>query len=489
MIRPGWKPRRAALIALTALAALTATVGTAAAQTDTGALQANAGGYRNTSGMGPFALPLQGMTFEQDSSPLFDVASTVFGPTDATGAATDPAAPFGTRYVREATAPTGWAPLTTLGRYSSSSPYVGSASVSMGSTPTDPAVAMVDEMSTFVAQAVNPPLPTTCGTGLKVLLLLDTSGSTSGYIDQYTTAAKTFVTTLAGTPTTLRISSFGTNSYPGTETYDLATTTGQAAANAEIERVYGPAYEGGMTNWDAAFQDAALAGVDVIVFVTDGVPTVHQVNGMPMTGYGFEDSAYGVASANLAKYPQLDQALARQRVLGVGVGAGVLVDNLAAVSGPISGTDYTVASNPDDLAAVLKSVAGKICDPTPVTPVTPVVAPPATPAAPVILPPASVRGTSVLYGRSGCTDRRVVTTRIVVRNASTITFIRDGVVVKRVKVASLQRRAYALATRLPAGDYGMHTVLVRVKFTPGATPNSASLVQRFAQCRASAVTG
>ena len=100
-----------------------------------------------------------------------------------------------------------------------------------------------------------------------------------------------------------------------------------------------------------------------------------------------------------------------------------------------------------------------------------------------------VRGFSALFGATGCTSRRTVTTRVVARNASTITFIRDGVVVKRVTMHALTRRAYSLRTVLPVGDYAMHTVYVRVRFVPGATPAAKSMVHRFAQCRASAVTG
>jgi hypothetical protein len=481
--------RRIALLAVAAATALgIVTAPAAAMQTEPGALQAFAGGYRDVTDAGSFALPLPGLTFQHDGSALFDMAPTTFGPTDANGAATDPMAPGGTRYVREATAPTGWTPLTTLGSYGSAQPYIGSAMVD-GDSVGSPAVAHVGRMSTFVAAAANPPLPTTCGTGLKALLLLDTSGSTSGYIDEYKTAAKTFVSTLAGTPTTLRISSFSTISYPGATTYDLATTAGQTAANAEIDRVYGPDYAGELTNWDAAFQDAAKAGVDVIVFVTDGVPTVHLVGGTPTSGSGgFEDVAYGIAAANLAKYPQLDQTLTKQRVLGVGVGSGIAVENLAAVSGPTEGSDYTVAASPDALAAVLKGVATKICPPapTPVTPVTPVVAA-AAPSA--ILPPATVRGTSRIAGVTGCTYRGSVVTRVWVRNAAHVTFVRDGRVVRQVAVPTLGRRMLTLRTVLAPGDFGMHTVTVRVRFAAGAVPAARTMHQRFAQCRASTVTG
>lgn len=490
MTRARTSARRVALLAIAAAAALGVAAGPAAAGSLPGALEAVAGGYRNTSDTGAFALPLPGLTFEQDGSDLFDSSPTTFGPTDANGSAIDPSAPGGTRYVREAIAPTGWRVLTTLGIYGSPQPYTGSALVD-GDPADSPATATFDELSPFVAAAANPPLPTTCGTGLKALLLLDTSGSTEGYIDQYTTAAKTFVSTLAGTPTTLRISSFGTESFPGADTFDLATAAGQTAASAEIDRVYGPAFDGGSTNWDAAFQDAAKAGVDVIVFVTDGVPTVHLVNGSGLSGSGggIDDVAYGIASANLAKYPQLDQSLTKQRILGVGVGSGVSAENLAAVSGPVVDSDYTLATNPDDLAAVLKSVATKICDPaTPVVTPTPV-AVTAAPVQPLLLPPPSVRGTSTLRGAAGCTAAGIVRTTVSGRNMSRLVFLRDGIVVKRVTVGSLRQRSYRLTTRIAPDDFALHTVVVRVRYADGATPAYKVMVRRFAQCRASVVTG
>ena len=326
-----------------------------------GALKVLKGGYRAAgvnSGDG-YADPLAGAVLQHDTTAVF-AAPTAFAATDALGAATAASVVGGTHYVREQTAPAGWTSLPNLTWNGSTSPYVGTANVNGGTT-----TATVDGLGRFINAAANPPLPTTCGTGLKVLLLLDTSGSTSGYNDAYRTAAKTFVSTLGGTPTTLKISTFASSSSPGSTVYDLSGAAGQTAANSRIDAIYPNNTSGsGSTNWDAAMQDAASAGVDVIVFVTDGNPTVNQGDLSTGGNTSIEDVAYGVGSANLAKYPTKDQAGAHQRVLGVGVGADLSTANLAAMSGPVDGTDYTTASNPDDLAAVLKQVASKLCSGT-----------------------------------------------------------------------------------------------------------------------------
>ncbi|MCX6388319.1 MAG: VWA domain-containing protein [Solirubrobacterales bacterium] len=216
----------------------------------------------------------------------------------------------------------------------------------------------------FINALDNPPLPTSCGHGLRVLLLLDTSGSTSGHNNAYKTAANTFINTLSDTPTNLKISSFATNSSPDNTTqYDLNTVTGQNDAKTRVSNIYPNNTSGsGYTNWDAALNDAAAANVDVIVFVTDGNPTVRQGKSPSGANGTIDDITYGVASANTAKSPTgIPGDSGSQTILGVGVGTGMSTANLSAVSGPTDGTDYTTASDPSALAAVLKAIAAKIC--------------------------------------------------------------------------------------------------------------------------------
>ena len=316
---------------------------------DSGTLTVLKGGYRDTAenGTSGFAKGLAGAQLEYSDSNAF-TTTTPFPLTDAAGSATSPVLPAGSmQYVREAAAPSGWRLLDQLNFGSGATPYIGSAKIDGNRTITP----------RFVNAAANPPLPTTCGTGLKVLLVFDNSGSTSPYKADYIKAGHTFVDTLAGTPTKLMISSFSSTSEPGTETYDLTTPgdAGQVDANKRIDYLYGAGFANGLTNWDAAMQDAAKAGVDVVVFITDGNPTVRQ------GGSGaVENVVYGIASANLAKWPSMDQAKAGQRIIGVGVGGGISVDNLKAISGPTVDDDYFLGSE-SGLAKKLAEVAGTLC--------------------------------------------------------------------------------------------------------------------------------
>jgi hypothetical protein len=321
--------------------------GAAASVNQPGDLTVLKGGYRDVTKDSSldYALPLEGAAFEHDTDSAFSMPTAFPALTDAAGATTAKNLSGERHYVRETTAPKGWRLLDQLTWGGSTQPYIGSAKID-GSKTVSPR---------FVNAADNPPLPATCGTGLKVLLLLDTSGSTEPYRDDYTKAGKVFVDTLAGTPTQLMISSFATESHPGGTMYDLSTAAGATDANKEIDRLYGPDFDGGFTNWDAAFQDAAKAGVDVVIFVTDGNPTVHKGGSSSL-----ENIVYGVASANLAKYPALNQTKQGQRILGVGVGGGLSVANLSAVSGPKLDEDYFTGSEAE-LAAKLRDIAAKLC--------------------------------------------------------------------------------------------------------------------------------
>lgn len=315
---------------------------------DDGTLTVLKGGYRDTmdDSSKSFAKGVEGAQFEYAPTDTF-AGATAFPLTDATGAATSGVLSSGKQYVRETSAPSGWRMLEQLNFGGGPEPYIGSAYIDGNRTVTP----------RFVNAADNPPLPTSCGTGLKVLLVMDNSGSTSSYKADYIKAGHTFVDTLAGTPTQLMISSFSTTSAPGSATYDLTASggAGQIDANKQIDYLYGAGFANGLTNWDAAMQDAAKAGVDVVVFVTDGNPTVR------VGGDGsVENVVYGVASANLAKWPAMDQSKTGQRIIGVGVGGGISVDNLQAISGPVADEDYFLGSE-SGLAKKLAEVAGTLC--------------------------------------------------------------------------------------------------------------------------------
>ena len=322
-----------------------------------GTLKVVKGGYRavGTDTAEGFAKPLAGATLEYATSSGFG-SPTSFAPTDALGIATA-SVPTGAYFAREKTPPAGWSNIATLDWGGSTGKAYQSTSTTVTSGNTSIAQAASDSQP-FINEFVNPKIQATCRTGLNVLMVLDTSRSTKGYGQDYNAAAKAFINQLSGTTTTLKINSFATTSTANAATYDLSSAGGQTSAKTFVDGVVNAGSGSGSTNWDAAMQDASKAKVDVVVFITDGNPTIH------VGGSGsLADLTYGIASANLAKNPDMSASANgdEQAVLAVGVGAGIALNNLQAISGPTAGKDYAVASNPADLAALLKELATTIC--------------------------------------------------------------------------------------------------------------------------------
>ena len=356
MIKRRGISRRATAVAAVLAVGAAGAAGTASAAT----LQTSKGGYRSTvdNSLTGYALGLQGAVMEASKTSNF-ASATPFPATDANGQTSLTGLQDETDYwVREKTSPPGWDPIATLNWGGSSQPYVGFRQTNKGTRQ----VEIDEETRRFVNALENPGLPTTCGTGIRVLLLLDTSGSTSGFNDDYNKAAKTFIDTLAGTPTSLKISSFASTSSPGNTTYDLSTPAGKTAASGRVDQIYPNNTSGkGSTNWDEALIDAAAANVDVVVFVTDGNPTVRRGDSDSGGSTSIDDVHFGIASANLAKNPDKAAGGLQQTIMAVGVGGNLGVDNLKAVSGPTEGTDWTTASDPAALAATLRKIAEAIC--------------------------------------------------------------------------------------------------------------------------------
>ena len=262
---------------------------------NTGTLQANKAGYRDVTknGASNFALPLAGATMEYSTASNF-ASSTAFPlPTDAAGVTTASVPSAGSPYyAREKTAPAGWTNIATLD-------WGGSIGKAYASTATNvpaggTAIASADPGSVpFINERVNPTIQTSCRTGLNVLMVIDTSGSTKGYGLQYQAAADAFITQLTGTNTTLKIASFASTSIPGTTPYNLATSPGPTDAKNFVATVANAGSGSGNTNWDAALQDAAKAKVDVVVFITDGNPTTRRPHLRDRLGQPRQESRQG----------------------------------------------------------------------------------------------------------------------------------------------------------------------------------------------------
>ncbi len=161
-------------------------------------------------------------------------------------------------------------------------------------------------------------------------------------------------------------------------------------------------------------------------------------------------------------------------------GDNVLVDSVAGTTASVD-----VAAGRNVVCTFLNSLL-PTPEPTPTSTTT--VAPPVS-TLPVLLPPPFVRGAAVLLGPVGCVATRDVLSRVTGRNIARVVFLRDGRVVKRVKVPSLGTQNFSLHTHLPVGDVRMRTVVARVYFVLGATPRLKVLIHRFSHCNTSRVTG
>jgi von Willebrand factor type A domain len=373
-VAPRAKLSRVAVFAVGLVAALCASTPAQATQNSTGTITATAGGTRSaTNTDGGYAAPLAGLAFQKApwvSNP--DSASwSALCTTGGSGACTSASMANGRYLVRESPtgAPAGWRALTRAawsGASTGASPsraYVGDVTVSGANATVRPSTSWSPTAATptsgaFVAARNNPPLPDRCG--LDVLLLLDRSGSIAPQKDTYKAAAEQFVSSLSGTPTRLKISSFASDTTANQASFlNLDTTADVATANAKIGDVYSaPA---GSTNWDGGMNLAASAGVDVVVFITDGNPTYRNTPTGGSSGglVDLLDLTAGVASANKVKTIG-KSAGAGATILAVGAGTGVTAGNLSAVSGPDEGDDY-VTSSIDGLGAKLQEIANKLC--------------------------------------------------------------------------------------------------------------------------------
>ncbi len=218
----------------------------------------------------------------------------------------------------------------------------------------------------------------TPGCGKNLLLVLDRSGSIEPYKNEYRQATKQFVEHLDGTPTQIGIISFNDsiNSYDpatGNASYyraplDLSIPGNAALLNATIDSIY--ANPNSLTNWDGVLNAASKAKMftpnagtgqtanpDTVIFITDGNPTTDDT----VSSRNLYELTAGMASANSVK-SQTARATTKLRILALGVGSGVTVENLSVVSGPDEGIDGDYA-NPTvaELEAALDEFTATQC--------------------------------------------------------------------------------------------------------------------------------
>ncbi|MCO6437120.1 MAG: VWA domain-containing protein, partial [Phycisphaerae bacterium] len=207
----------------------------------------------------------------------------------------------------------------------------------------------VDEDQILLA-VENPPLGDACG--LDVVLVIDVSGSVnSTQLAQSKAAFVGFVNALLpSTPTQFAVVEFST-----TANVLLGFSSSPATVIAAINSAGG----GGSTNWDDALYDARLLfpnrldKPDLIIFSSDGNPNYrggHASHGSPTSVSPATALSFAVTEADAAKTAGI-------RIIALGIGSGVNIANLQAISSP----DAVITSGFDTLADDLADLAIQIC--------------------------------------------------------------------------------------------------------------------------------
>jgi len=275
--------------------------------------------------------------------------------TNTSGVCTIAGLTSGTRYLREKTAPSGYQRIDTMTESSGGSKIYGEQFSLNSNTNAN--------SRDFANRRTNPAFPDTCG--IEIALVMDLSNSISDTeLAQMKTSASAFVDALEGTPSSVAGFTFATNA-PASGNSNLAltsvaTTGGANTARSWVNARSKPGGQAGGTNWDAAFRQliSSAGSYDILVFLTDGNPTFY---GSPQSGGSGSDTTFreveeGVFSANGVK--SANPAL---KVVGVAIGSGAAVDNIAAVSGPVADDDYFLAANFVDLQEKLEEIATNLC--------------------------------------------------------------------------------------------------------------------------------
>ncbi|APT83855.1 hypothetical protein CAQU_00760 [Corynebacterium aquilae DSM 44791] len=143
----------------------------------------------------------------------------------------------------------------------------------------------------------NPPLPRACG--LKIGMVFDVSASLDSREQaQAQRAAKSLVSALEGTASSVGLFSFATNAYTATVNgrpvvdAPIDSAAGVRLVNTAIDnigRYYSNQNFNGGTNWEGALNEVRNSGVDydVVFFITDGRPTATDPASAAVRDYRF----------------------------------------------------------------------------------------------------------------------------------------------------------------------------------------------------------
>ncbi|VAW01673.1 internalin, putative, partial [hydrothermal vent metagenome] len=214
-----------------------------------------------------------------------------------------------------------------------------------------------------VPSVTNPAWPDKCG--VDIVMVFDASNSIkTGDADLMKQAGTEFVDALVGSPSNIAVTWFrgidavGGDGVGGTQIPLTSVTSSGAAVNTAINSIGFPGIglDGG-TNWEHGFNTTdPFPSADIVLFMTDGNPTTFNGSldrGVPPPDP--EDVDKGVTEAN-------DTKSRGTRILAVGIGQDISVDNLKRISGPTQGDDWYLADDFQDLINTLPDIALQLCN-------------------------------------------------------------------------------------------------------------------------------
>ncbi len=214
-------------------------------------------------------------------------------------------------------------------------------------------VVVLTTPSAAYADAANPAWSGSCPQ--RIALVLDRSSSMEPQKEDIQRAAQDLVDALRGAPNLLGVVSFGTEATVDTEMIDVSDDDRRREVKDYLDDLDIFEESAGGTNWEAALESARTLDPDLVVLVTDGLPSVH---GYPADLGSRPEDPQNVTGAAAAA-DRLQQDGARVVAVGLGLVPGAEA-NLAAVSGPAAGDDYYTAGI-DGLLPTLYDVASKSC--------------------------------------------------------------------------------------------------------------------------------
>lgn len=238
---------------------------------------------------------------------------------------------------------------------------------------TNPTATTRTDENGFANVRSNPAFPAACG--LSIAMVFDVSSSIDQTeMNQMKSAANGFVGTsgLGGTDSKVALYKFGTTASKMLNVTSILTSGGRTTVTNSINTLTpsptnpNPQY----TNWDDAMRKVAFNGTekyDLVLFMTDGDPTVHGTNPVTSgqnseveTNIGFRNVEEGAFSANAVKGMTGPSGQATKVVaIGIGLQSNSYL-NLRAISGPTVNEDYFTTGF-SQLAAELQALAKRNC--------------------------------------------------------------------------------------------------------------------------------